>query len=232
MIKQKINRVLEALKLKRYEMSKEDIRKLIGIDDPLILEIGCNNGTDTLELLNTFPQASVHCFEPDPRAIEKFKEKIKEERCKLWELAISNENGETSFHLSGGKDPYGKMDDWDQSSSIKKPKKHLEKFPWCNFDKEITVKTQRLDTWAEDNIIEHVDFIWADVQGAERELIEGGLKTLNNTDYLYIEFYNEEMYEGQLNLKDMLCLLPQFKIVKKFGNNVLLKNGRKKDKEF
>ena len=79
--------------------------------------------------------------------------------------------------------------------------------------------------------VEQVDFIWADVQGAERELIEGGLKVINNTNYIYIEFYNEEMYEGQLNLKDMLCLLPQFKIVKKFGNNVLLKNGRKKDED-
>ena len=224
MIKQKINNILEALKLKRYEISKEDIKKLIIKEDPLILEIGCNNGTDTLEFLNTFSKANIHCFEPDPRAIEKFKEKINEERCKLWELAISNIDGETSFHLSGGKDPYGKMDDWDQSSSIKNPKKHLEKFPWCKFDKEIKVKTRRLDTWAENNMIGNIDFIWADVQGAERELIEGGLKVLNNTNYLYIEFYDEEMYEGQLNLKDMLCLLPQFEIVKKFGNNVLLKN--------
>ena len=36
-----------------------------------------------------------------------------------------------------------------------------------------------LDSWVKANKINKIDFIWADVQGAERELILGGLKTLN-----------------------------------------------------
>ena len=73
--------------------------------------------------------------------------------------------------------------------------------------------------------IEKIDFIWADVQGAEEDLIKGGLKSLNNiTKYFYTEFSNEELYKGQPNLSKILKLLPNFKIVKRYGNNVLLKN--------
>jgi len=222
MIKQAINKILEKMGLKTFEISKGEIKDLLDKEDPIILEVGCNDGTDTLDFLETFKDCKVYCFEPDPRAIDKFK--VNDKRCKLFKIAISNEDGETTFNLSGGEDPYGKKDDWDQSSSIKQPKKHLKDYPWCNFDKKIKVEIKRLDTWAKENNINKADFIWADVQGAEKELIEGGLNILNNTNYFYTEFYDEEMYEGQLNLQQILDLLPNFKVVKKFGNNVLLKN--------
>ncbi len=227
MIKQAINKILENMGMRTFEISKGEIKDILKKENPIILEIGCNDGTDTLDFLETFKDCKIYCFEPDPRPIEKFK--VKDNRCKLFKIAISNEDGETTFNLSGGKDPYGKRDDWDQSSSIKKPKKHLKEYPWCNFDKKIKVKTKRLDTWAKENKINKVDFIWADVQGAERELIEGGLNVLNNTNYLYTEFYDKEMYEGQLNLQQILKLLPNFEVVKKFGSNVLLKNKVYKD---
>jgi hypothetical protein len=53
----------------------------------------------------------------------------------------------------------------------------------------------------EENDISFIDFIWADVQGAEEDLILGGLDTLRKrTKYLFTEYNNSEMYEGQINL--------------------------------
>ncbi|MEN9248224.1 MAG: hypothetical protein Q6L50_08560 [Gloeomargarita sp. GMQP_bins_120] len=37
------------------------------------------------------------------------------------------------------------------------------------------------------------DFIWADVQGAEVDLIQGGLQALANTRYFYTEYANTEL---------------------------------------
>src|ERR1700734_4400073 len=54
-------------------LTHEAIAALVGKPDPVILEIGCNDGTDTLALLRVMPQASFHCFEPDARAIARFK---------------------------------------------------------------------------------------------------------------------------------------------------------------
>jgi len=204
------------------EISKSYIKSFIKTESPTILEIGANNGKDSLEFLNEFKKIELHCFEPDPRQIKNFKSRIIDKRCTLHEIGLSNQKGIFKFYLSESKDPTKNAND---SSSLKKPKKHLKRFPWISFKKDIKIKTETLDSWTKKNKIKEIDFIWADVQGTEKELIEGGLNTLNKkVKYFYTEFYNEELYEGQISLKEILILLPNFRLVKIYGNNALLKN--------
>ncbi|MCS7030108.1 MAG: hypothetical protein NZL92_01060 [Gloeomargarita sp. SKYG116] len=66
------------------------------------------------------------------------------------------------------------------------------------------------------------------MQGAEVDLIQGGQQTLAKTRYFYTEYSSEELYEGQINLATLLKLLPDFKLVYRFGGDVLLKNQRLK----
>jgi FkbM family methyltransferase len=209
-------------------MNKREIKHMLGKDNPIILEIGTNDGEDSEDFVNTFKDIQLYCFEPDPRAIQRFKNRMsKYSNYKLYEMAISNNNGEIDFHLSGGNNPgmpwYG---DWDKSSSIKKPKLHLLQHRWCNFNNIIKVETKRLDDWFNEEKLESIDFIWVDVQGAEKELIEGAKETLKKTRYLYTEFDDSELYEGQPNLEQILKMLPDFKFVKFVENNVLLKNAK------
>ena len=98
--------------------------------------------------------------------------------------------------------------------------------PWCTFDQLIKVKTLTLDTWCKNEGVEGIDFIWADVQGAEGDLISGGKQALARTRYLYTEYSNRELYEGQLRLQTLLSLVPDFTIVHRFAADVLLKNTR------
>jgi hypothetical protein len=69
-----------------------------------------------------------------------------------------------------------------------------------------------------------IDLIWADVQGAEGDLIRGGTRTLASTRFFYTEFDDKELYVGQLTLPTLLGLLPDWAIVSKYHNNVLLRN--------
>ena len=62
--------------MKNYGKKFQLIKKLVGKDDPLIVEIGAHYGEDTLRLLETFPNANIHCFEPDDRNISIFENKI------------------------------------------------------------------------------------------------------------------------------------------------------------
>ena len=71
---------------------------------------------------------------------------------------------------------------------------------------------------------EIVDFIWADLQGAEGDLVAGGQATLAKTRYLYAEYSNEEWYEGQPTLQQLMDMLPNFAILHRFTIEVLLKN--------
>jgi hypothetical protein len=86
------------------------------------------------------------------------------------------------------------------------------------------VPTRSLDSWFAEQDIDQIDLIWADVQGAEENLIKGALKTLSHTKYFYTEYEDGEFYEGQITLQQIKTLLPKFKVIGLFYNNVLFKN--------
>jgi FkbM family methyltransferase len=203
-------------------MNKLEIKKLINKENPMIFEIGCADGGDTLEFINTFNDLEIYCFEPEPKNIKLVKEKINYPKHHLFEGVISDVNGELIFNRSRTDNP----NDLSYSGSIKKPKEHLNEWSFIKFDEQITVKSITLDKFCEDKKINLIDFIWADVQGAEENLIIGGLNTLNrNVRYFYTEYSNKEYYEGQLKLESLLKLMGNnWELIKDFGSDVLLKN--------
>jgi FkbM family methyltransferase len=207
----------------------EEISTLVGRDDPLILEIGANDGTTTEAIINRMPGATLFCFEPDPRPRERFRKRIRSPRCHLISAAISDRDGMIELRLSGGRNPkYPSAEvPWDASSSIKKPTGHLQAAPWCRFDDRVQVPVVTLDSWCGQRGIMEVDFIWADVQGAEGEMLAGGEKTFKrHVRYLYTEFSNQMLFEDQLDLDGILRCLPGYVVVGVFANNVLLRNSR------
>jgi FkbM family methyltransferase len=201
---------------------------LLGRDDPVILDIGANDGSHTLEFLRLFERSRVYAFEPDPRALESFRARVNSPRAKLYDLAISDADGTTEFHTSGGL-PSPELSEWrprgwDLSGSIRRPKEHLEQHPWCTFGEPIPVRTMRLDTWCREEGVTRIDLIWADVQGAEENLINGAREALRRTRYFYTEYSDRELYEGQIGLREIMNLLPDFEVLRRFANDVLLKN--------
>jgi FkbM family methyltransferase len=178
-----------------------ELKNLVGKSDPTILEIGANIGQTTEEFLLEMPNANIFCFEPDPRAIRKFRSRISNPNVTLFECAVGDQNGFVSFNQSSGE---GEWKDWDQSGSIRKPKLHLETWPRVKFESQIQVPIVRLDDWALDKNILTVDLMWADVQGAESDLISGGSSVIRNTRFLFTEYGALEWYEGQMSL-DGIC---------------------------
>jgi FkbM family methyltransferase len=214
------------------QISLDYLHDLVGGDARVILEIGAHHGWHTAAFLKVFPNATIYAFEPDPRAIAKFTESISNPRIHLFKMAIGAMDGKAKFHASSGLppgiDPTGAAavypKGWDQSGSLRVPKNHKIMWPWCKFDSIITVAVCRLDSWARENSIGAVDFIWADMQGAEGDLISGGQATLARTRYLYVEYSNDEIYEGEPTLQMLLDMLPNFSVIKRFPGDVLLKN--------
>ena len=213
-------------------MNKYEIKSLIGTEDPIILEIGANNGTDTIDFLNTFKYGRFFCFEPDPRALAQWMQNVKDPRAQVFNIAISDQIGSIEFNQSSGWPPdWDKPSpdaEWNMSGSIKKPKNHIPIHPWCLFDKKIMVNTITLDEWVENVGVKEIDFAWIDVQGAEFEVITGGRNTFDNKlRYVYTEYSNDEQYEGQLNKEGLLKMLPNYSVVKDFGEDILLRNDNK-----
>jgi FkbM family methyltransferase len=51
----------------------------------------------------------IFCFEPEPRALKKFKEKISSPNVTLFECAVGDQNGVVTFNQSDGE---GAAKDW------------------------------------------------------------------------------------------------------------------------
>ena len=182
----------------------------------VFFELGACDGTQTKELTDVleFTCYLYYAFEPDVRRLEGLKNHIGD-RVSIVPKAIGAIDGMAAFHISG-LNYYG-------SSSIRKPTAEmLAAFSGMTFE-EGQVEVVTLDTFCRNKQVEHIDFIWADVQGAEADMIEGGRKMLAKTDYLYTEYNNGPMYEGCLDLKGILDMLPGWAVVEDFGGDALLK---------
>jgi FkbM family methyltransferase len=196
----------------------------------LILEIGAHFGTETLKFKQILPNARIISFEPDPRNLRVLKENGIDKICELVPLAVSDNNGSMDFYLSSGdckhwaQDELLRNNDWSASSSLKRPKLHLQAHPWVKFEEVIQVQSIMLDDYLplQNQII---DFIWMDVQGAEDMVFRGAKNTLKNIRYIYTEYNNYELYENQVNLNTILSFLgPDWSVVHVYDNDVLLKN--------
>ena len=206
-------------------MNKQSIKSLVNKPDAFVLDVGCYDGKDSKELSDILG-CDVHCFEPDPLSQDLFEANHgANKRLHLHRFALSNINGEIDFYQSNHP----------QSNSIRQPKRHLNLFPAVAFDETIKVKSKKLDTWyIQRSESRPIDFIWADLNGSEKDFILGGLATLSVTRFLYIEAAVKELYEGQVHVDDLLAMvkdhLPYYEVMsfynwgESFGN-VLLKNN-------
>jgi FkbM family methyltransferase len=104
--------------------------KLLQKNNPVILEIGACTGEDSLVFLQEFSDIQLHCFEPDPRSVKIHQNTVKDARCQLHQIAISDVDGEAEFYQStSSNEETGDPSEWLQSSSLKTPKNHLERLP-------------------------------------------------------------------------------------------------------
>ena len=156
----------------------------------------------------------IFAVEPDPRNRQP-------ERANLFigQAAISDVNGEGLLTLS--KEGWGR--EWTFSSSIKEPLNHLQRYP-VTFGESVPVQMITLDSFCEQHDIGVIDFILADIQGAEGEMIRGGQAALARTRYLFTEYSDDQLYRDQPSLSQILAMLPNFRVVELWPDDVLLEN--------
>lgn len=214
------------------DLKPEALAAILDRPDPVIVEVGANDGRDTARFLAAFPGAVVTAFEPDPRPLWRFNRLVPLGRVELIAAAVADYDGEAPWFASGGVPPRTDGDwaeeansDWDLSGSILQPTGHLSYSPWVTFRDDGQVPVMRLDTWLASKPDGYrIDLIWADVQGAEALMIRGATETLRRTHWLYTEFSDRPMYAGQPDRQEILSLLPGWHLDSVHGHNLLLVN--------
>lgn len=183
---------------------------------PTIIELGAHHGNETIRIYDACStQPSIYvAVEADPRNIAVLARRIQGRRnIVIVHAAIANYSGEIDFHLSDG---------GDASGSIREPKEHLVHFPQIRFERTVRVPALALNELASQYKIGHVNLIWCDIQGAERDMIEGGNLVLERTEYLFAEADRCEMYQGQAQRDELISLLPSFELIAEWPENANL----------
>ncbi len=198
----------------------EHYRTIInGTTSPVVVEIGAADGEDTarlhLPLVNTGRAFRLLAFECEKKNFPKFKARNIED-VEFFEMAVSDHDGPGRWVGSGT---------WPYSGSLKEPKLHRVSHAWIPFEEATEVPCVMLDSVMKTCRLDHIDFIWMDVQGAEDLVIRGGMNAIAKTRYLYTEYYGSEEYEGQLNREQIIERLPgKWEIVHDWSGDMLLSN--------
>ena len=151
------------------------------------------------EIYQKFRIANLVFFEPLSQNFEILKSHVGE-NAKLFQKALGNENKKVKMYVESANNG--------MSSSILKPKKHLEQYPNIVFDSEEIVEMVRLDEILKDK--ENYNFITIDVQGYELEVFKGSRETLKNIDYILTEVNRDELYENCARVEQLDEFLGQF----------------------
>jgi FkbM family methyltransferase len=151
--------------------------------DPIIVEAGAYNGDDSLFLAQKWLQGKVFSFEPNPHAYEQFlKKTARIPNISGFNLALSHFNGTALFNICYGST--GDNPEFEGASSL------LPASPWMEIHYQgpkIRVPCIKLDSWAEENHIDHIDFLWLDLEGMELPVLKSSPKMLSKVRVIYTE---------------------------------------------
>ena len=95
-----------------------------------------------------------------------------------------------------------------QSSSLLDFGIHEKNYPDINFIAKKTFKSVRLDSLLNEK--DNFDLINIDVQGVEKEALEGLGNLITKANYIYSEVNNEQVYQNCTIVKDLDLFLKQF----------------------
>lgn len=149
----------------------------------IIFDIGAAGGEYVLHFLGYFSNAIIYCFEPSREQFEELEWRTKKfkDRIRLFNHGLYKEAATLDFNVA----PYR-----DASSLLVKKDIH------GSIVEKVIVK--RLDDFIAEHKIGKIEFMKIDVEGVEKEVIEGGLLTMKNlVDNLYVEI--QPAFKGYRN---------------------------------
>ncbi|ASU33141.1 hypothetical protein MuYL_1243 [Mucilaginibacter xinganensis] len=191
----------------------------MGVNSPItFIDIGASKGEFSTALCKFYDVKKGVLIEPIIHNIDKLKEKFNDtSKFDIINVAVSDKTGQSEFFLS---------EDFDVLSSLFKIKDdHLSPFA-ISAPIKIIVNTETLDNIAKNSMLDIVDLIKIDVQGAEHLVLNSGLNILKSTKMVYTEFSYKPMYDSSSTFFDVFNILADnnFRMVN-ISTAYKLKNG-------
>ena len=158
-----------------------------------IIHIGAHRGQEISDYIDGGIQ-DIILFEPLSTNFEILEQNLADMNANIsgHQVALGNEEKKVTMYLSNNEQ---------MSSSILRPKKHIQNHPTVLFEGTEEVDMMRLDSYSDET--EKFNFINMDVQGYELEVLKGGSETLKHVDYVYCEVNRDEVYENNAYIEEL-----------------------------
>jgi len=162
-----------------------------------VLHIGAHYGEEN-SIYQELGYPNKVYFEPLAKNYKVLSERVTDST--LYQVALGAEPSVKSMYVESANQG--------QSSSILKPKIHLQQYPHITFPEREKVTVETLDNVIEDKA--SYNFINMDVQGYELEVLKGATEILQHIDYLMCEVNRAEVYEGCCMVDDLDVFLKPY----------------------
>jgi len=200
--------------LKNFNREKT-IKLLIKEIAPTIFDVGANDGSTSIEFKEWWPNAKIHCFEPQEECwidLDILEKKYEDDSIILNKCAAGNkpEKNATfySHDITTGQSGFNKIN-MKSNDSIKLNKLKTQeginglKDYGSLLNHERSIDVIRLDDYMTKSNINKIDIVKIDTQGYEPEVLEGFGRKLSDIDLIITELMFYDYYERSLSFTDI-----------------------------
>ncbi len=217
-MKQKLNKILRRFgaeihgvgyiaKLKAESSSRNANQKIAELtkgDQVTIFDIGANRGSTTMEMLEIFPKAKIHAFEPFQDSADIFrKNHLDKANVTLVQKGMADRMGTATLNVNKSVDT---------NSLLASKKLGATSDKSCETLNQVEINLETVDNYCKANAIERIHVLKIDVQGAEIKVLKGAEQMLRSgkVDLIYLETYFVQQYEEQPLFHEIATLLHQY----------------------
>jgi FkbM family methyltransferase len=173
-----------------------------GIHPSTVIDVGANIGQFAIAAANIFRNPKIYAFEPIPACVEKLRILAPESsNIEIHATAIGVKNHQVDFYVNA----------YDQASSLLKLDP-MNRHHYGNLQERETIRVQvtTLDHLFKNKTMKKPVLLKIDVQGAEKDVVEGARETLKRVDYVLMETSFTPLYLGQPSFIEMIEIMKAF----------------------
>ena len=227
MIKELIQKIFiffgyKIINLKKDKSNLDQYLKTLINYNPLIFDVGANNGQSVENFKKIYPEAKFHCFEPNPDVWNILDKNYKDNKNVVTNIiAVSDQIGTNKFHIYANSkhSSFNKLIPNHQYTKERSKTFNLKESEYLK--KIVDVKTITLDKYCEENNVNHIDILKIDTEGHDEKVLAGAKNLIkeNKISIIKVELRFSEVYEKySLDIYDIEKHITPYGY-KLFGNN-------------
>ncbi len=182
------------------------------MDKPIIFDIGTNIGDWSRLALEANKDCKMFLFDANPDICKLLNAQFGDREVKITNTLVSNDHEEHNFFISN-------------SNSLSGASSMYEHYYLKGKSKKVSVKSITIDTFCSDNNIQKIDYLKADIEGAEVPMLHGATEMLEKQaiDIIQLE-YNQTWIRAHCCLKDIfdICKKYNYKLYRIMPNSLMI----------